>query len=581
MSKSVGLEIHTCGVRAVEVSGRGRKIRVGRFMERAVSIRGGAPDPEELHEALTEIFKVGKFSKHHVVASVEAHDTVVREIPVPFKADDHIRKVVKYEAEHHLHDCDADDVIVQYTRVAESGEGTNLLVFASRKQDISRRVEATRAVGVEPLMMDLDALAYYNAVRASGELDDSAACVLMKIGHRSTELVFVIDGAVRALRSVRMGVDSIAQGLARDMDIGIEEAGHKIHELTGVDEDEGDLLLPMDRLDDTPETEKSHAELERDLFQQKRDEFLARLKREFVRSSAGLRGGTQPERVLATGAGLAVPGLLDMLGQRIGIAVEAFRPTESFSCKLNGISPERFNAGGAVALGLALKGIGTDPLGIDFRQEELKVANKFELLKNTLAVTVTLLFIGLLAFSFYCVIKKRNLQEERFEPMLTKAYQAFSEVTRKYNALSEDIVSPREHVNPNTVEGAGDRDRAIQRFVSTLATMRRKLHKRIGGTQGIEPITSALKKWNDVFKVVGESHEQIQYVDFETIDIRQRQVTLAVIIQDAAAAEHLAEQLKKLPVLSELELEPYGADPYGNHVKVRYHFTEKRRRGRR
>ena len=131
MARSVGLDIHPRGVRAVEVTGGRKSFRIAKYMEHSLTPRGGAPDPEELREALTDIFKNGKFSRHSVVTAVEAHETVVREIPVPFKADDQIRKVVKYEAEHHLHDCDADDVIVQYTKVGESAEGTNLLVFAA------------------------------------------------------------------------------------------------------------------------------------------------------------------------------------------------------------------------------------------------------------------------------------------------------------------------------------------------------------------------------------------------------------------------------------------------------------------
>ena len=124
MAKSVGLDIHPRGVRAVEIAGSGKNFRVLRYMEREVTPRGGALDADELNEALDEIFKGGKFTKNHVVTAVDANETVVREIPVPFTSDDQIRKVVKYEAEHHLHDCDADDVVVQYTKVGESTDGT-------------------------------------------------------------------------------------------------------------------------------------------------------------------------------------------------------------------------------------------------------------------------------------------------------------------------------------------------------------------------------------------------------------------------------------------------------------------------
>jgi len=579
MPKSVGLDIHARGVRAVEVTGRAKSFKVTRYIERDLTPRGTAPDPDELHEALQEIFRGNKFSRHHVVASVEAHDTVVREIPVPFKADDQIRKVVKYEAEHHLHDCDADDVIVQYTKVGESGDGTNLLVFAARKDLIGRRIDHTREAGVEPLALDLDSLAVFNAVRAAGLVDETPSCVVMHIGHRSTGMVFVLDGEVRALRSVRIGVDSIAQGLARDMDIDFFEADHKLHELSEAEET-GDLLFPVEPGPGKAETEKSHAELERDLFHQKRDEFAARLKREFIRSSAALHGTGTPESVIATGPGLLVPGLLDLLGQRLGLAVEAFRPSQSFSCKHNGATVEAFDSGASVALGLALKGLGADELGIDFRQEELRVANKFELLKGPLAVTVTLLFVGLLAFSFYCVLKKNELAEQRYEPMLTLAYQSFSDICQKYNSLGESIVSERQHVDPNDVERLeGPRPEAIQRFWRRLRRMQRRLEAEVG-VGGFEPIQSGLSTWDDIFKVIRENHEDLVFIDFDNIHIRQDRIRLTMVISSVANAERLERLLKDVPALKDMSLEPWRAEPVRNtpYQRVTFQFKKEQRR---
>ena len=568
MGKAVGLEIHARGVRAVEVSGRGAKSRITRYLERDLTPRGGQPDPEELQAALEEIFKSGKFARNNVVGSFEANETVVREIPVPFKADDQIRKVIKYEAEHHLHNCDADDVVVQYTRVGEAAEGTNLLVFAARKDALSRRIEQGRAAGVEFLAVDLDAVSFLDAARAAGLFKEQPNCVLANISNRSTDLIFVVDGEMRALRSVRMGVDSISQGLARDMDIDDAEASSKLAEISAEEEADGDLLLPVSRSSESrPETEKSHAELERDLFVQKRDEFVARLKREYVRSSAALRGSSAPQVMYVSGPGLKVPGLLDMVSERIGVPLEAFRPSQSFDCKLNGTEPADFDAGAAVAVGLALKGIGYDPLGLDFRQEELKVANKFELLKNTLAVTVTLLFVALMATAFSLVYKKNTISRELYDPMVTNAYMSFLEVSQKYNALGEQLVPEREQVDAQYVERNGERYLAINRFVSKLRNMRGRLQRIVGDDKGLPQINSALKTWDKMFKVIGDLHEEIDYIDFEKIEIRQKSITMMIVVPSAAAAERLEAPLTKL--FPDYDLEGYYTTPVTGTELVR------------
>ncbi|MEM8885314.1 MAG: pilus assembly protein PilM [Planctomycetota bacterium] len=586
MGKAVGLEIHPRGVRAVELSGTAKKVRIQRYEERTVTSRGGMPDPEELNEALASIFK--SMPKNAVVACVDAHDTVTREIPVPFTSDDQIKKVVKYEAEHHLHDCDADDVIVQFAKIQESTDGTNLLVFAAKKEDIRRRIDACRDAGVELLALDLDAIATLHAVQAAGVLAESPDTILLHINHRSTDILFIQEGKLRALRSVRMGVDSIAQGLARDMDIEFNEADEKLLEIARGNEGD-DLIVAADGgLDDKVDTEKSHAELERDLFRQKRDEFVARLKREYVRSSAALRTSASP-RMLVTGPGIRVPGLVDLLSERLGRTIDMFLPSDYFDGKTGndqGDSSRDFDGNGTVALGLALAGVGAGALPIDFRQEDLKVANKFELLKGTLAVSVTLLFLALMAASFYFVKKKKDLQGTRDDTMFyriqTDAYKPFNEIVGKFNGLGEALVSERMKLDAVEVENGDGKTphHALKRFNRALRKMQKHLNKIVGET-GVKPIRSSLNRWNAIMGVVGKVRDEKGYVDIDSIDLEQDTVRLTAIVDSATTGELLQKNISELPEMEGLESPPSGVgiSPIAgsNYGKVRLEWKEAKR----
>ncbi len=591
MSKSVGLEIHARGVRAVELVGSGKKIKVQRYVERAVAQRGGQPDPEELKDALNEIFRGGRFAKNAVIGCVDAHDTVTREIPVPFKANDQIRKVIKYEVEHHLHDCDADDVIVQYVKVGETAEGANLLVFAAKKEDIRRRIEACRSGGIELLAIDLDELGVLHAIEYAGLFEETPNCVVISIGQRSTELLFVEDGSLRAVRSVRMGIDSIAHGLARDMDIELTEADAKLLEISS-GKSEGDLIIPADGgLDDRVDTEKSHAELEMDLFRQKRDEFVARLKREFVRSSAALRGGGDVERIIMTGPGLRVPGLLDMLSARLGKPIEVFRPGDHFAGKIgsgkNGDDENLradFDSSSALVLGLALKGLGHDSLGLDFRQEDLKVANKFELLKNALAVAVTLVFLALMAASFLFVYEKSTLRRDIYARIQTDAYKEFNMVCDGFAKLGDGLVPERLRVAAKDIEDQKPAYETLERYNRTLRRMQRHLESKVGG-QGLEPIQSALSRWNAIMGAVQKHHKDIQYIDFDGLEVKQRSARVSIIVRDATAAGTIERAISELPEMEGLKPEggwswrPIKDSQYGK-VTMSWRLEKKRKRRR-
>jgi len=587
MARSVGLEIHTRGVRAVELVGSGKKIRVQRYVERPVTPRGGMPDPEELQEALSEIFRGGRFAKNAVVGCIEARDTVTREIPVPFKADDQIRKVIKYEVEHHLHDCDADDVIVQYVKVGESGDGANLLVFAAKKVDISRGIEACRGAGVEMLAIDLDALGALHAVEFAGLLEDAPNSVLINIGHRSTEILFLREGKLRAVRSVRMGVDSIAQGLARDMDIEFAEADAKITDISHGSV-EGDLFIPVDGgLDIKADTEKSHAELEQDLFRQKRDEFVARLKREYVRSSAALGAAGEVDQILVTGPGLRIPDLLDLLSARIGKPLEAFRPSEHFEGKINGNGKDGeqeqdFEACSAVVLGLALKGLGHDSLGLDFRREDLKVANRFELLKNSLAVAVTLVFLMLMGASFLFVYEKSTLRRDVFSRIQTDAYQEMDTVCQAYAKLGDAIVPERYKVKARDIEKEPPPHQTLKRYSKALRRMEKRLAKKVGG-EGLEPIHSALARWNAIMGAVSKLHKDIGYIDFDGLEIKQKSARVTIVVGSSSAARQVEKAISELEEMEGMTPEagwqwrPMQDSEYGK-VSMSWRNKDKRRR---
>ena len=586
MARSVGLDFHTRGVRAVEVVGNAKKWRVTRYAQRDVAPRGGAADPDELRDSLNELFKELKFDKSTVITDVGASETVVREIPVPFKADDQIRKVIKYEVEHHLHDCDADDVVVQFTRVAEKEEGTDLLVFAARKDDLRRLIEASRSAGVEPLAMDLDALAFYNIVRASGELEKTPDCVLLVMGYAATSMIMVQDGKLRALRSIRLAVDTITHALARDMDIDPDEAGAKVAALgAGADEGEaGDLLVGIGGpLDDKKETEKSHAELEEDLFRQRRDELVRSLKREYVRSGAAMQGN-QPSRMLVAGPGLRIHGLLERLQARLGLAVEAFHPCDYFQAKLGNGEVEDLNAEGSIALGLALKGLGVDPLRIDFRQEDLRVANKFDLLKVPLAITVSLLFVALFAAAVFFYYKRTSLREKLWSDIATDAFTAFQQVAATYNKVSpERRGGVPVLVDPDEIERRVPPPEVLSSYLRELRRMRSKLKREFGDQSDTHPIVSALRTWNGMFAVIREHHKEVHYFDIEHLLIRQDHVSMTIIVESVPAGTKLEDYLKAMPAFEGWDAKASSYQPVKgtSFQRTTLVFEKKRKRRRR
>ncbi|MFV1958869.1 MAG: hypothetical protein ACC662_05585, partial [Planctomycetota bacterium] len=69
------------------------------------------------------VFDTMKLPRDDVCAALGAGSTVFREIMVPFREEDQIRKVVKFEAENHLHSYAIEDVVVNWVKTGENRDG--------------------------------------------------------------------------------------------------------------------------------------------------------------------------------------------------------------------------------------------------------------------------------------------------------------------------------------------------------------------------------------------------------------------------------------------------------------------------
>src|SRR5688572_9420743 len=119
MARAVGLGIGTRTVKVVELSGSAKAFRIQRLAVREVPAHppeGTVPAAWDADEALAgvvrEVFDSLQLPREDVCASFDSGSTIFREITVPFLETEQIRKVVRFEAENHLHSHSVDEVVV-------------------------------------------------------------------------------------------------------------------------------------------------------------------------------------------------------------------------------------------------------------------------------------------------------------------------------------------------------------------------------------------------------------------------------------------------------------------------------------
>ena len=557
MARAVGLDIGTRTIKVVELNGSPKAFKVTRVITRPMPEVDEHPpegeiakDLDELvSDEIREIFQTLKLPKDDVCVSFDSGVTIFREIVVPFLEEDQIRKVVKFEAEHHLHSQTIEDVIVNWVKTGESRDGSRLTIFASPKAELARLLGVLRGAGLEPSSIDLDATALYAAYDAVGVLEENPNAILVDVGARSTTLILVVDGKPLVMRSFLLGTDLVESGVSQELEVSREEGRRRARLAAGGQPD--DLLASTATLSPT-ETEKSLDQIESDITVDLRSTFVNKLHREAIRSLASLQESAAPERILLSGGGSLLPGLAQDLSDKFNLPVERVDLTRYIDWKDQGPDPEFTQAALGPAVGCGLRILGHNPLDVEILKDEFAPTNRFDVIKGALATLVTLLFVGLLGLAF--VASERNRAEQKRYAYVTKAASRLLKTA--------DIRYRTKVLSQTEEEAKSEADRWIRRQPQgpeRINRFRKLLSERFGHLQSelglgdIPQVKSALKVWLEVYRALQKvpRAEYGQWLRILKLDIQERGATVRIEIDNQAAFDRIRTQFEASPYFRE------------------------------
>ncbi|MBI5362165.1 MAG: pilus assembly protein PilM [Planctomycetes bacterium] len=366
MARSCGLRIGPRRFELVVLDGSGKKHKViathaGEFPKAEAGADAAALAADALKEALKQL----NVPKENVGVAIDSRLAAFRTIKMPFSDKAKIESVLKFEVEGMLPQWNIDDVVVDFHKIEETDESSELLVTAVQKADLRRALDICEHAGLEPLEAELEATAVVNAAVFSDHCPIDGAQILVNVGEHSTSVIVMDGGKVRDMRAIPIGVLSheIVQHVEREGEEGGEKAEKK--EETGGDATGTWLDAPPDP----------------DEVQRRLEQTIKRLRRELGRTVSATRTAHPITAILVSGmevGGLVDSQILDVPVKRLDIAVEG-GPA--------GAEAALFVA----AYGAALRQLGGGVLTPTLRREELRYTGAFERVELPLAVVCLLL----------------------------------------------------------------------------------------------------------------------------------------------------------------------------------------------
>jgi len=344
---AIGLDIGTSVVRAVELSyGRGG-ITLERFgqvvLPPDVVSDGEVIEPEPVIACLKQLWRATGLSHNKVVLGVANQRVIVRRIEVPWMEPAELRNSLVYHVADYI-PMDISDSVLDFFPLHETTghDGAKMLaglLVAASRATVLANVQCAEQAGLSVQSVDLTSFAVLRSLgRQQGAEVETEA--LIDVGARITNIVVHEAGVPLFVRILPMGGQDVTDAVAQTLSVPTPQAEAMKQQIAhAVDSDELDLL--RDTVTMTTQDFVDEVSGSLDYF-------------------AAANPGIRLQRILVTGGGSRLDGLLDRLGSEVRLPVQAGDPMANLRIGDTGLGQDQLDFVrplSAVPVGLAMGGI--------------------------------------------------------------------------------------------------------------------------------------------------------------------------------------------------------------------------------
>jgi type IV pilus assembly protein PilM len=339
----IGVDIGSTAIKLVELGdgaagGNGPAVRAASAPTPAGAIEEGRiTDPAAVGRAMRELVQRADMKASRAVAAVNGQVALIREVRMPLVSADEVRQAARFEVERYL-PHPISEVTYDTVVVGESKDNGNsrldVLVVAARTDVLNQRVAALQGAGLEPVVLEVEPLAVVRAVAHRAAPDQVLACI--HLGSTVTMILVAEGQAPRVIRTVAFGTTYLLEAVSASFAAMGDVPENLEARLAGPGGADG-MIGYADAL---------------------RDSLLPLVTE--IRRSLEYYGGryraVAPDRIVVTGGGAALPGLVAALTAALDTPVELGDPFAELGGPPQGASAE-FGPAYAVAAGLARRGV--------------------------------------------------------------------------------------------------------------------------------------------------------------------------------------------------------------------------------
>jgi len=340
----VGVDIGSSSVKAVELQGKNgdfQLISLGyESLQPDSVVDGQIMELNSVSNAIGNIFKEHKIKTTKVPAGVNGHSVIVKNIVLPQMSQEELQESFAWHAEEHI-PFDISDVNLDYHVTGSTDEAIHVLMAACKRDKVANLKQAIQLAGKQPALIDVDAFALQNCYELNYEPRPGEVVALLNIGASTTNINILNGSRSVFTRDATFGGNQYTSLLQKELGLTFEQAeqvkrgmalpnGHENVETAPILETVSDILA---------------LEIQKTM--------------DFYRATVE-DGNSEVGKILVSGGGSKLPGLISFLSKQFEIPVEIFDPFKKIKIDSRGFDPEYMREivpEMAIAVGLALRGV--------------------------------------------------------------------------------------------------------------------------------------------------------------------------------------------------------------------------------
>ncbi|NBW64310.1 type IV pilus assembly protein PilM [bacterium] len=255
-------------------------------------------DPSIVSEAIAAALVEAGVTTKEVVVAVGGRDVIIKKIQIERVKEHQARELMRWEAEQHVpFDMESVELDFQILDPEGTGHEMQVLLVAVKRELVESKLRVLSDAGLDASLVDVDAFALHNAFELNHPDALTGLVGLLNIGHEVTNINILDDGVPILTRDITVGTRRFREDLQKDHGVSQDEAAALIQ---GYDRSEQlDAVVAI-----------------------RGDEIFAGIDRALAFLATNSRSAGALRTMFLCGGGSRIPGLDDVLGDRLGIPVE-------------------------------------------------------------------------------------------------------------------------------------------------------------------------------------------------------------------------------------------------------------------